>query len=78
MITIIYTMHAGNKTAVASTKVRTVSDAADTLYMVLTAHYGNVDKARADANSLERAFKNRKRRRFDLIDVGKFAFAVTR
>ena len=77
MITVIYTAQVEN-IAVASTKVRTVSDASDVLYMVLTSHYKDADKARVDANSLERAFKNKKQRRFDLIDVGKFAFAVTR
>ena len=51
MITVIYTAQVEN-IAVASTKVRTVSDASDVLYMVLTSHYKDADKARVDANSI--------------------------
>ena len=77
MITVIYTAQVEN-IAVASTKVRTVSDASDVLYMVLTSHYKDADKARVDANSLERAFKDRRCRRFSLSQHGDFTITVTR
>ena len=74
MIRIAFTT---NKDTV-SANVTTVEKAADMLFMVLFAHGNDATRARADANALERAFKNVKQRRFDLREAGLYSVEVVR
>lgn len=60
----------------ATAGARTVRECADMAYMILTAQYQDANAARADANSVERQFKEWRNKRAVIILAGVFSLTA--
>lgn len=73
---VVYSFTRNGKTDTATMEARSVREVSDIAFMVLTAQYGDTNIARADANSIEKQFKEWRNKRAVICLSGVFTLSA--